>query len=50
MKNLQIYPLMKYDKVQEMISESRIMVVPSYSESGPNVILEAFYKIVNNNF
>ena len=40
-KNLTILPLIDYDKVQQLISQSKIMVVPSYSESGPNVILEA---------
>ena len=41
MKNMTIHPLIKYDQVQKYISQSKIIVIPSYSESGPNVAIEA---------
>ena len=42
MKNLKIYPLIKYEEAQKLVAESRLLVCPSYSESGPNVVIEAY--------
>ena len=42
MKNLTLYPLIPYDEAQQIVAKSRILLVTSYSESGPNVVIEAF--------
>ncbi|MBA42745.1 MAG: hypothetical protein CMF62_01905 [Magnetococcales bacterium] len=40
-KNLKCINRIPYDEVQKLMKLSKIIIIPSYSESGPNVILEA---------
>jgi hypothetical protein len=42
--NTTILPKIPYDKLQEYISSARLLLITSISESGPNVLLEAFYQ------
>ena len=41
-KNLTILKRIDYNKLQKFIAKSKLLLVTSYSESGPNVIVEAY--------
>lgn len=42
--NLTILPKIEYSELQKYIAKSKLLLIPSISESGPNVLLEALYQ------
>lgn len=43
--NITCVDLIDYDELQEYLSKSKLLVIPSFTETGPNTMIEAF---VNN--